>query len=164
MRTCVWKKASERVRERGRCLIVTAVWQRKETRGRCLCASLSLYFLLIVIFCSVWAAVVFPTFGFSTLTSCVPSLAYFIFYFLCTIERLGCGRVKRSESYSYQSGIGAWFEQEMDDSLGGMFKLTGSNYSVWKLKIGTCSWSKIYGYRFSLGTRDRTISMPRHGS
>ena len=32
-----------------------------------------------------------------------------------------------------------WYQsettQKMDDSLGGMFKLTGSNYSVWKSKM-----------------------------
>ena len=32
----------------------------------------------------------------------------------------------------YQSVV---LEKEMDDSLGGMFKLTGSNYSVWKSKM-----------------------------
>ena len=58
----------------------------------------SLYSSLIVIFSSLWAAVVFPTFGFSTLTSCVFSLPCSFLSSLCIIRLLGCGRVQRSES------------------------------------------------------------------
>ena len=39
-----------------------------DKRSLPLCFSIFLYLSLIVIFCSLWAAVVFPTFGFSTLT------------------------------------------------------------------------------------------------
>ena len=40
---------------------------------------------------------------------------------------------KQNQSSSYQIGIKVRLHNnKMDDSLGGMFKLTGSNYPVWK--------------------------------
>ena len=51
----------------------------------------------------------------------------------------------------------------MDDSLGGMFKLTGSNYSVWKSKMRDMLMVKDLWLRSILGTRNRTRSMPRFG-
>ena len=90
----------ERVSERERSLphCNHRVVKEGDKRSLPLCFPIFLYLPLIVIFCSLWAAVVFPTFGFSTLTFCVHSLAYFIFCFLCIMGQLGCGRVKRSES------------------------------------------------------------------
>ena len=90
----------ERERERGRCLYCNRrVWRRMAARGRCLCASHCYNLTLIGYFCSLWAVVVFPKFGFSTLTSVYSSLAYFTFrFFVCIIGSLGCGRAKRRES------------------------------------------------------------------
>ena len=68
----------ERVSEREKevvASIVTARWQRKGARDRCLCA-LSLYSSHSDILCSLWAAVVFPIFGFSTLTYCAHSHSF----------------------------------------------------------------------------------------
>ena len=50
----------------------------------------------------------------------------------------------------------------MDDSLGGMFKLTGSNYSVWKSKMRDMLVVKDLWLPV-LGTRNRTRSMPWFG-
>ena len=36
-------------------------------------------------------------------------------------------------------------EEEMDDSLGSMFKLTGSNYSVWKSKMRETGQDRCHG-------------------
>ena len=71
---------------------------------------------------------------FSTLASVSSFIAVFLF-FVCINRLLGCGRAKEPDqilSKWYQSKV--WWK-DMDDSLGGMFKLTGSNYSVWKSKM-----------------------------
>ena len=80
---------------------------------------------------------VFPYFGFSKLISCVlvlhsRSVIVFLsvpkYLDLCTLIHT---RVNRLWPVSIlTSGIRA-----MEDSFGGMFKLTDSNYSVWKSKM-----------------------------
>ena len=58
-----------------------------------------------------------------------------MFSVLNRMTRLWPSGAKRIEFVKkwYQSKVTQ--QQEMDDSLGGMFKLTGSNYPVWKSKM-----------------------------
>ena len=90
----------ERVRQRERSLphCNRCVAKEGDKRSLLRCFSIFLYLPLIVIFCSLWAAVVFPTFGFSTLTLWISSL--FICCFLCKNRQLGCGRVQWNQSNS----------------------------------------------------------------
>ena len=50
----------------------------------------------------------------------------------------------------------------MDDLLGAMFKLTGSNYPVWKSKMRDMLVVKDLWLPVQFGTRDWTKSMPRY--
>ena len=85
------ERERERERERGRCLSCNRPLAKPGSKRL-----LSLYLIFVILSsCSLSVAVVFPIFGFSTLTSCV----HFHFCFLCLIGRLGCGRVERNESY-----------------------------------------------------------------
>ena len=88
-----------REREKGHCLlVVTAACDESEEDKR----SLPLRFPYVVflshsdIFYSLCAAVVFPTFGFSTLISGVSSLCAFDFVLCiliwCILPTVGCGR------------------------------------------------------------------------
>ena len=80
----------DRERDRGSCLHCNhRVWRREKCKR-----SLPLCFhccipLTYSVFCSLWTAVVFPTFGFSTLNTCVISfIAVFLFQVHNLITRL----------------------------------------------------------------------------
>ena len=70
-----------------------------DKRSLPLCFSIFLYLPLIVIFCCLWATVVFPTFGFFHVNILYnPLFLHFLFSLLCINRKLSCGRVQRSES------------------------------------------------------------------
>ena len=95
----------ERERERERKRSLPHCNRREAKKGRKRSSSLCspiVVFLSHSVFCSLWAAVVFPTIvGFSTLTSVYSSFAYFIFLFSVhnPTARLWPSKVKRIESY-----------------------------------------------------------------
>ena len=53
--------------------------------------------------------------------------------------------------------------KEMDDSLGSMFKLTGSNYFVWKSKMRDMLVVKDLWLPVQFGDKKPERSMPRYG-
>ena len=89
----------ERERERGRCLYCNRLLAKKRQQEIVVSVP-HLCIPLIAISCSLWAPVVFPIFGFSTLTFCALSLG-FMFFVHDPTSRLGPSIVQRIDFLSY---------------------------------------------------------------
>ena len=78
-------------------------------------------------------------------TSCVSTLFQFSALISCKHSLFGCGQANLGDPFLTKWYHSVGLEEEMDDSLGGMFKLTGSNYSVWKSKMRETGQDRCHG-------------------